>query len=52
MRLGETDQDIADRLYISPNTAHNHVKRIMSKLDVRNRSEAVARSFVEDVFDN
>lgn len=52
MRQGWTDQEIADRLYISPNTAHNHVKRIMSKLDCRNRSEVVALSFVEDVFDS
>ncbi|MBI5834019.1 MAG: response regulator transcription factor [Armatimonadetes bacterium] len=52
MRQGWTDQEIADKLYISPNTAHNHVKRIMSKLDCRNRSEVVARSFVEDVFDS
>jgi DNA-binding NarL/FixJ family response regulator len=52
MRQGLTDQEIAERLFISPNTAHNHVKRIMAKLDCRNRSEAVARSFVEDVFDH
>jgi DNA-binding NarL/FixJ family response regulator len=52
MRQGLTDQEIAEQLYISPNTAHNHVKRIMSKLEARNRSEAVARSFVEDVFNN
>src|SRR5690606_24237357 len=32
MRQGETDASIAAKLYISPNTAHNHVKRIMSKL--------------------
>lgn len=51
LRQGLTDQEIATRLFISPYTAHNHVKRIMSKLDVRNRSEAVALSFVEDVFD-
>ncbi len=51
MRQGMTDQEIASRLFISPFTAHNHVKRIMSKLDCRNRAEAVALSFVEDVFD-
>lgn len=51
MREGHTDGEIAAKLFISPNTAHNHVKRIMSKLGCRNRSEAIARSFVEDVFD-
>ena len=51
MRQGLTDQEIASRLFISPFTAHNHVKRIMGKLDCRNRAEAVALSFVEDVFD-
>lgn len=51
MRQGLTDQEIAVRLFISPFTAHNHVKRIMSKLDCRNRAEAVALSFVEDLFD-
>ncbi|MCC7491914.1 MAG: response regulator transcription factor [Fimbriimonadaceae bacterium] len=52
MRQGLTDQEIATRLFISPFTAHNHVKRIMQKLDTRNRAEAVALSFVEDVFDH
>ncbi len=52
MRQGLTDQEIAVRLFISPFTAHNHVKRIMNKLDCRNRAEAVALSFVEDVFDS
>ncbi|NUP99647.1 MAG: response regulator transcription factor [Armatimonadetes bacterium] len=51
MRQGMTDQEIAVRLFISPFTAHNHVKRIISKLECRNRAEAVALSFVEDVFD-
>lgn len=50
LRQGLTDAEVAERLFISPFTAHNHVKRIMNKLDCRNRSEAVALSFVEDVF--
>lgn len=50
MRQGLTDQEIATQLFISPFTAHNHVKRIMSKLSCRNRAEAVALSFIEDVF--
>ncbi|MBI2298215.1 MAG: response regulator transcription factor [Armatimonadetes bacterium] len=50
MRQGFTDAEIAKRLFISPYTAHNHVKRIINKLGCRNRAEAVAISFVEDVF--
>lgn len=52
LRQGLTDQQVAEQLFISPFTAHNHVKRIMAKLDCRNRAEVVALSFVEDVFDN
>lgn len=50
MRQGCTDAEIATKLFISPYTAHNHVKRIINKLGCRNRAEAVAISFVEDVF--
>lgn len=51
MRQGLTDAEIARKLFISANTAHNHVKRIMSKLNCRNRAEVVALSFIEDVFE-
>lgn len=51
MRQGLTDAEIAKKLYISANTAHNHVKRLMGKLNCRNRAEVVALSFVEDVFE-
>lgn len=39
---GCTDQEIADRLFISINTVKTHLKKIYSKLEVRNRTEAVA----------
>jgi len=36
--------EIADELYISPNTARFHIKNIYSKLDVHRRADAVARA--------
>lgn len=37
---GLTNSEIADRLVISPNTARNHVSRILAKLGMSRRSEA------------
>lgn len=36
---GDSNQDIADKLYISINTVKFHVSRLYVKLDVKNRSE-------------
>lgn len=36
---GDSNQDIADQLYISINTVKFHVSRLYVKLDVKNRSE-------------
>lgn len=38
---GETDQGIADRLYLSRRTINCHVANILAKLDVRSRTAAV-----------
>jgi DNA-binding NarL/FixJ family response regulator len=38
---GETDQGIADQLYVSRRTINCHVANILSKLDVRSRTAAV-----------
>jgi DNA-binding CsgD family transcriptional regulator len=38
---GNTDKEIAEKLFISLNTVKTHVKKIYLKLDVRNRLEAV-----------
>ena len=39
---GLTQEQIADRLVISPKTAATHIQRILSKLGVRSRAQAVA----------
>jgi len=37
---GETNSEIAQRLYLSENTVKHHVRNILSKLGVKNRREA------------
>ncbi len=50
---GLTQNEIADRLVISPNTVATHIQRILGKLDVRSRAEAVGLAYrlglVDDV---
>jgi LuxR family maltose regulon positive regulatory protein len=41
---GLTNQQIADKLFISLHTAKVHVHRILDKLDARGRSQAVSRA--------
>ncbi len=42
---GETNARIAQRLVVSEDTVKTHVKHILRKLEVRNRSQAVSRYF-------
>jgi LuxR family transcriptional regulator, maltose regulon positive regulatory protein len=44
LAAGASNQLIADRLVISLNTAKRHVKNIIAKLNVSNRTQAVARA--------
>jgi LuxR family maltose regulon positive regulatory protein len=41
---GLTNQEIADRLFISLNTVRTHTKNINSKLNVHSRTQAIARA--------
>lgn len=43
VREGKTNQEIAQILDISPLTVKNHVQKILRKLNVTNRTQAVAR---------
>jgi PAS domain S-box-containing protein len=46
--LGATTAEIAERLYIAPETARSHVKHIIGKLGARNRAHAVAIALQRD----
>ena len=41
---GLTNQEIATRLYLSLHTVKAHARNISAKLDVGNRTQAVARA--------
>jgi LuxR family maltose regulon positive regulatory protein len=41
---GATNQQIADHLVVSVGTVKGHLNHILSKLEARNRTEAVARA--------
>ncbi|MFN8677225.1 MAG: response regulator transcription factor [Thermomicrobiales bacterium] len=42
---GETDREIAERLFLSRRTVSNHVSNILSKLAVANRRDAARTAF-------
>ena len=44
MAAGFSNQQIADRLVISLNTAKRHVRHLLAKLTVTNRTQAVVRA--------
>ena len=44
MAAGETNAEIAARLYLSPHTIKEHASSVYRKLGVRNRAEAVRQA--------
>lgn len=44
IKVGKTNQVIADELFISPLTVKNHVQNILKKLKAKNRGHAVTRA--------
>jgi DNA-binding CsgD family transcriptional regulator len=42
MAMGKSNRDIAEGLYVSPNTVANHVRNILTKTNTANRTEAAA----------
>lgn len=45
--MGDNNEKIATKLFISIDTVRNHVKRIYEKLQVNSRAEAVAKMYKE-----
>ena len=43
--------DIADRLYLSPKTVGTHIQRILGKMGVKSRTQAVAMAAREGLFE-
>ena len=46
---GLSQRDISDTLVISPRTAGKHIERILEKLEVRSRAQAVAVAYRDDL---
>ncbi len=44
MSEGLTNQEIADRMYVSVNTVKTHISNLYSKLDVNRRTQAVSKA--------
>jgi DNA-binding CsgD family transcriptional regulator len=41
---GHTNQEVADKLFVSPNTVKTHLANLFAKLDVNRRTQAIQRA--------
>jgi DNA-binding NarL/FixJ family response regulator len=51
LALGSDTDQIAESLYISPRTAHTHVKHIIAKLGASNRTDAVVKAIQRGIIE-
>lgn len=51
MAKGMNNREIAEQLYISENTVKNHVRNILDKMNVKSRTQAVARGIAHGWID-
>ena len=49
---GKSNREIAEELFISPNTVANHVRNILTKTDTANRAEAAAFAISSHLIEN
>jgi DNA-binding NarL/FixJ family response regulator len=48
---GRSNAEIANELFISDTTVKTHVTRVLQKLDVRDRAQAIVLAYQTHVFD-
>ena len=47
---GFNNEDIAERLYLSPHTVKNHIKSVYLKLDIHEKSEFIQYAHKNNLF--
>jgi len=52
LAAGETDNQIAERLGVSPATVQTHVRNVKTKLGARTRAQAVAKAIAQNLIDS
>ncbi len=50
--IGDRNNQIADKLFLSVGTVRSHVHRILTKLDCQNRAQAATKAIVEGLIDS